>query len=916
MIDTTILHYKILEKLGEGGMGEVYKAQDTRLDRFVALKFLPSQLTADAEQKARFIQEAKTASSMNHPNVCTIHDIQEFESNNGEKQLFIVMEFVEGKTLKEKAGSLSEKQMLEISVQVAEGLAAAHEKGIVHRDIKPENIMIRKDGIAQIMDFGLAKLYSTSNVSRLTKAGTTMGTIGYMSPEQVQGLDVDHRTDIFSLGVVLYELFAGETPFKGMHETAIMYEIVNVDAPPLSTVRDGIDPQLDEIILECLEKDKDERCQSARELAKDLRKVKKSTGHRKSRVYNVNSDTFKKSSGNISASTPSGSVTLEVLNKKFDLSKIFASKLIPWTAALTFLIIAVVFFFTQKTSQINLQTARFSIDLPDNMNLDQGNYPELAISSDGSKIVYGANHQLFLRNINELESIPINGTENALSPFFSPDGNWIAFFDASKMQKVSANGGALIPVADVQVNRGGSWGNDDKIVFPVSTVTGLSAVSGSGGIINAVSNLDSAKNERTHRWPQYISKYNIAIYTVGTFDSPDYYEDSDIEALNLKTGEKRTILKGASTARYLKSGYLVYTNSGILYAVKFDIENLKVTGQPVPVIQDISGDVTSGAMNYDISDNGTLVYFPGLSEQGNRQIVQLNSKGEDTDLKAPLNTYIEPRISPDGKKIAIVIPNGKDYDIWVYNIPRKSLSRLTFGGNNRTPTWSPNGDKIAYWKYLDNGKSGIFMRRADGSDEPEQIYESEDRSYIDSWSNDSKYLVLDASLNGGSSVLRILPLDGSKKAVDFITQNQTVKRIGSLSPDGKWLAYTSNESGKNQIYVKAFPSGAGKWQISTDLGIEPHWAPDGKAIYYIANNNMMRAAVSTDHGFVPQAPVVLFSGYVRLDVDSGLTFDISPDGKYFITTKANKTENLRKITVVLNWFQELQSRVNQKGNPD
>ena len=292
MIDETILHYKLLEKLGEGGMGEVYKAQDTKLDRFVALKFFPSQFTATAEEKVRFIQEAKAASSMNHPNVCTIYSIEEY--NN---QLFISMEYIEGKTLRDKKDNLSEKQILEIGIQAAEGLAAAHEKGIVHRDIKPENIMIRKDGIAQIMDFGLAKLYKESNVSRLTKAGSTVGTMGYMSPEQIQGLDVDHRTDIFSLGVVLYELLAGESPFKGMHETAIMYEIVNVDAPPLSTVKEGIDPELDEIILECLEKDKDDRCQSAKELAKNLRKVKKSSGNRASRVYKT--QTFVKDNENI-----------------------------------------------------------------------------------------------------------------------------------------------------------------------------------------------------------------------------------------------------------------------------------------------------------------------------------------------------------------------------------------------------------------------------------------------------------------------------------------------------------------------------------------------------------------------------------------------------------------------------------------
>ena len=448
------------------------------------------------------------------------------------------MEYIEGKTLKDKKDSLSEKQILEIGIQVAEGLAAAHEKGIVHRDIKPENIMVRKDGIVQIMDFGLAKLYKKSNVSRLTKAGSTVGTMGYMSPEQIQGLDVDHRTDIFSLGVVLYELLAGESPFKGMHETAIMYEIVNVDPQPISTIKENFSPELDEIILECLEKDKDERCQSAKELAKDLRKIKKSTGHKKSRVY-ASTVVSKATSGTTTSVIPSGSLTLEVMNKKIDLLKISNSKLIPWIAAIIFLVLAAILYFTQTISGPIPQIARFSINLPESMNLDIGNYPELAISKDGSKIVYGANHQLYLRMINDLESIPIPGTDNALSPFFSPDGNWIAFFDETKLEKISVTGGSVIPLADLQTNRGGSWGLDGSIIFPLSTIGGLSKISDSGGKISTVSTTDSIKNERTHRWPQYISEHNTIIYTVGSFDSPDYYEDSNIEALILKQVRKK-----------------------------------------------------------------------------------------------------------------------------------------------------------------------------------------------------------------------------------------------------------------------------------------------------------------------------------------------------------------------------------------
>jgi len=378
MIDKTIFHYKILEKLGEGGMGTVYKAQDTKLDRFVALKFLPSQLTASEDDKARFIQEAKAASAMNHPNVCTIYSIEEY--NN---QLFISMEYIEGKTLKDKKDNLSEKQILEIGIQVAEGLAAAHEKGIVHRDIKPENIMIRKDGIAQIMDFGLAKLRENSGVSRLTKAGTTMGTMGYMSPEQVQGLDIDHRTDIFSLGVVLYELLAGESPFKGIHETAIMYEIVNVDPQPISTIKESFSPELDEIILECLEKDKDERCQSTKELAKDLRKIKKSTGHRKSRVYNVNSDVFKTTSAATTSVTPSGSIAIEAFNKRFELKKLIpVAFLITIITSLTF---AYLYFNHHEVFETG--TIQFDISSPKGTTFTP-EAPE--ISPDGKMLAFTA----------------------------------------------------------------------------------------------------------------------------------------------------------------------------------------------------------------------------------------------------------------------------------------------------------------------------------------------------------------------------------------------------------------------------------------------------------------------------------------------------------------------------------------------
>jgi eukaryotic-like serine/threonine-protein kinase len=400
LVGQTILHYKILEKLGEGGMGEVFKAQDTKLDRFVALKFLPSQLTASEDEKARFIQEAKAASAMNHPNICTIYSIEEF---NG--QLFIAMEFVEGKTLKDKKDSLSEKQKLEIGIQVAEGLAAAHEKGIVHRDIKPENIMIRKDGIAQIMDFGLAKLYSDKNASRLTKVGTTMGTLGYMSPEHVQGLDVDHRTDIFSLGVVLYELFAGESPFKGMHDTAVMYEIVNVNPEPVSSIKPEVNSEVDAIIFECLEKDPAERYQSAAEIARNLRRVKRDSG--KSRITRASVINKSQQSGarvskvGVEEKSSTGSTKQKII---LILSFLFIAAL---AAIISWML------HPEATNEVRKIQWSTNDDL-------------VVISPDGKKIAGYKDRNIWIRSLDKTDPVEVKSDEPVSNIFWSPNSDYLA----------------------------------------------------------------------------------------------------------------------------------------------------------------------------------------------------------------------------------------------------------------------------------------------------------------------------------------------------------------------------------------------------------------------------------------------------------------------------------------------------------
>ncbi|MBI2428499.1 MAG: serine/threonine-protein kinase [Ignavibacteriales bacterium] len=906
MIGQTISQYNIIEKLGEGGMGVVYKAQDTKLDRFVALKFLPSHLAASEQDKSRFIQEAKSASALNHPNVCTIHDIQEHTGPDGVNQLFIVMEFVDGKSLKEKKETLGQKQILEIGVQVAEGLAAAHERGIVHRDIKPDNIMIRKDGIVQIMDFGLAKLYTSGNVSRLTKAGTTMGTMGYMSPEQVQGLDVDHRTDIFSLGVVLYELLAGASPFKGVHETAIMYEIVNVDPPPISTVKEGITPELDDIILECLEKEKDDRCQSAKELAKDLRKIKKSTGHTQSRAYSVLRTASHTSVAQKKDDVSSGSFVVEVMNRRFDLAQPFRSSLFPWMLSVVLILSLVVVWVLLRAVPAENIVTKFTLDIGEDKVLDVISYPSIAISNNGRKIVFKANNKFYLRKMDSMDPVVIPGIENCVTPFFSADDKWLGYFRNGKLEKISLSGGTPITLADAADNRGGTWSKNGFIVYTPIALSGLFLISENGGTPKSVTVIDSSKQERTHRWPTFLPDGKHVLFTVGVISSPDYYENANIDVVDIETGERKRVLQGASTAKYITSGHLLFSRSGILYVVPFDADKLEISGQPVPAVQGVYSATTTGITNYVVSENGTLAYLPGPVEGESRKIVKIDLKGSVTILDSSAHPYIEPALSPDNKRIALAIRDAENFDIWTFDIARNTMSKLTFGGLNRTPRWSPDGKKIAYMKRTKEGMNAIYIKPSDGSGDEVEIFRGAGRYYVNFWSSDGKYLMVDNLTTGSQSDLLVIPLTGDKTPWRYLDSKKD-EYESSISPDGKWLSYICDESGSYHIYVRSFPKKEGKWQISSDVAEEPRWSPDGKFLYYRRNSQLMAVPVSTASTFSSGLPAVLFDNFPAMNVDSGISYDITSDGKYFVTTMPVKGISFKNISVVVNWSDEIRS---------
>ena len=891
MIGSTILHYKILEKLGEGGMGEVFKAQDTKLDRFVALKFLTSNVVSSEEEKARFIQEAKAASSMNHPNVCTIYDIQEHDG-----QLFIVMEFVDGKTLKDKKDSISEKQKLELSVQVAEGLAAAHEKGIVHRDIKPENIMIRKDGIAQIMDFGLAKLYSDKNASRLTKVGTTMGTLGYMSPEQVQGLDVDHRTDIFSFGVVLYEMFAGESPFKGMHETAIMYEIVNVDAPPISTVKEGIDTELDEIILECLGKDKDYRCQSAKELAKDLRKVKKSSGHKKSRVYNVNTAAFKTQTGQAPISNSSGSIAIEAFNRRFELRKLF-----PMFFALIFIAAAVfAYLYFNQSKTFSNGAIQFELNSPNGTKFED-DVPQ--ISPDGKVIAFTAadstgKSMIWLRPVESIKANRVEGTEEARLPFWSYDGKYLGFFQNEKMQRVNLSTGAKQVICDAEDGFGAIWNNDNQIIFMPTFFSPLYKVNAGGGIPVQLTSLDNSIGEEHHFPSQFLPDNIHFLYTAGSRNQGqnNIYVGSLNDNSKIKVFGNDQTIGFNDKAFFISPDYLLYLKDRNVVVRKFNLSSYKLEGEERTILNNVQ----------TISVTGNLLI---ASEGNSNQISNLvlyDRKGNILSKKNNLGLFVEMYPSPDGNSFAYHRIHGPDgdnkviQDIWIYNRQRDFSTPLTTDdAADIAPVWSPDGKTIVYSSSPDSVYN-IYEKNIEIDAKPKLLFKNNIvvKSSFD-WSKDGKYILLGVFDPETKADIWLMPMFGDEKPFPNL-QTKFNEYAGSFSPDSKWLAYSSDETGRPEVYIQNFPEPGKKYVVSTEGGRYPKWSKDGNELFYISTNGYMTAVEIKLKG-KPEIGKAKKLFKVNHLLPYPNMYEVLNNGQSFLFNNWEFNSKIKSLRVIVNW---------------
>ena len=895
MIGQTISHYKILEKLGEGGMGVVYKAQDTKLNRLVAVKFLPKQVHSSEDVKARFLQEAQAAAALNHPNICTIHGIEEHDG-----QMFIVMEFVEGQTLREKGLNMPSKQAVDIGIQLADGLAAAHEKGIVHRDMKPENVMIHKDGRVQIMDFGLAKL---KGAARLTKEGSTVGTAGYMSPEQVQGLETDHRSDIFSLGVVLYELLAGQSPFKGVHETAISYEIVNVDPDPIASIKPEINPELDAIALDCLEKDPKERCQSAAEVARDLRRFKRESSRvRASRVTSAR-PVYKPGT--------MGSAELKTMLKR----PVARRELIAWGLAGVFLV-GIIAFALYSLREPDVRVTRSSILPPERTTFDTQFGVHIAISPNGKLLAFVAQDSarkwnLWVRPINSLSGQLLNGTEGAYNPFWSADSRFIGFFAGGKLRKIEASGGPPQTICDAPWGGGGTWNGDGVILFSATENVPLSRVSAVDGLPAVFTKLDGSRQEISHRWPHFLPDGKHFLYGVQT--TVTGAAEGDLICVGSLDGTENKILLHASSNMAYDAGHLLFLREQSLMAQPFDVKGLALTGDAFPIAEQVHYYADRNKAIFTVSENGILAYQTG-GLLGSSQLIWYDRTGKELEKIDKPGKFSTFKLSPDGKNVAVDIFDSKsrNTDIWIYDFARKVSTRFTFDPAIDTfPVWSPDGSRIVF---ASNRKvlSNLYIRASSSAGSEELLLESNLDKAPNDWSLDGRFLLYrtfgDPRTKGD---LWVLPLTADRKPILFLQTEYTEARP-AMSPDGKWIAYDSDESGTPQVYVRPFPGPGGKYQVSTTPGLRPRWRRDGKELYYLGLDNRLMAAEvkSTGQTFVVGAVRPLFETRPVLGAIIGASnsYEVTADGKRFLVNTIVGELTSSPITLVVNWDAELKKK--------
>jgi Tol biopolymer transport system component/predicted Ser/Thr protein kinase len=924
MIGKSLAHYEITSLIGKGGMGEVYQARDRKLGRDVAIKVLPGEFARDHDRIARFQREAKLLASLNHPNIASIHGLEESDGTH-----FLVMELIDGETLANriKAGPLPIEEALKLALQIAEALEAAHEKGVIHRDLKPANIKVTPDGKVKVLDFGLAKAFAgdpadmnLSNSPTLSDAatmqGVILGTSAYMPPEQAKGKTVDKRADIWAFGVVLFEMLTGRPLFTGETVSETLASVIKSE-PDWQSLPQNLHPRIRFLLERCLKKDPKNRYSGISDARVDIQEA---------------------------LADPEGVLAQP---GKAVAPRRKLRTVLPWVAATAILclIIAAVAVWQLKKPEPR-KVMRFTYELPEGQRFTPN--IQLAVSPDGSQFVYLTTSGIYLRSVDALDARLIAGTDrNSLQPFFSPDSQWIGYWSSNdrKLKKIATSGGMPVVLCDTGLIVAGlSWSYDNTIVYTDVLGGGVKRVSADGGTPESLikAEIVTAGTEGMPVMPQMLPDGKTLLFT-NAFNQNDL-SSMQITIQSLESGERK-VLFGGGFARYISTGHLVYqqgnNNQNSLTAVPFSLDALEVTGGPVPLLEGLTGS--------NFSDSGTLVYVsqpPGAAGQeggteaaateGNaRRMVWVDRNGRETPIDMPPRVYRYPKISPDGTRVSVSAAPSGSMDIWTWDLARETLTRLTFDkGTDIMPIWSPDSKRIAFHSVRESAimqggaEGGVFCKAADGTGEDELlILGSENRLIPICWSRDGNALLLSKWIGNGmdNQDIAMLSMNGDH-ALKPLLQESYMEMQAQISPDGRWLVYCSNESGENEIYVRPFPEvNKGRWQVSTSGGNTPLWSPDSREIFYMIGNTegVMAVTVETAPIFKPGKPRLLFRGnYVGPVPADGVPWDIHPDGKRFLmmkppgatdrpaeTGEPDVAAPQPKITIVLNWTEELKARV-------
>ena len=883
--------YEILSPLGAGGMGEVYRARDTRLERSVAVKVLPAHLSDNAEFKQRFEREAKAISQLSHPHICALYDV-----GNAAGVEYLVMELLDGQSLADRLlkGPLPTDQLLKTGIEIADALDKAHKHGIVHRDLKPGNVMLTKSGV-KLLDFGLAKsLGQASPVSGasilqtevsagapLTERGTILGTFQYMSPEQLEGRDADARSDIFAFGCVLYEMATGRKAFSGKSQASLIASILEHDPDPISSIQPLIPPALDRVIRTCLAKDPDDRWQTAHDLSSELKWIAE-------------------------AGSQAGAPATVRARRRSTSAAGWA--IAAGMALLAAILGALLVRASSRAAEQERRVLHTQFVPPKGERILMDLYRGFAISPDGSRLVYvvarGVTSELRVRALGSAESSLIPGSEGGTFPFFSPDGKWIAFIAGPKLKKVALSGGTPVTLCDAPYFRGGVWAEDGSIYVVPNVYTPISRMSDGGGALSPVTNIRSKDGEQQHRWPDLLPGGKVLLYTIGFGGD---WDEATIVAERLGTGERTVLVKGGTSPRYLSTGHLVYARAGALYAVSFDARSLKIEGSPVEVARNVMLS-PAGYAHMDVSRSGILATAPSDASVGDLMLSWIDRDGRADPLKVDRQPYLSVGLSPDGSRALVSIGNG----LSILDLARSSMTRLTLPARAESPVWSRDGRKV-FFGYEKEKFFQVFSKTADDSGAAQLVFpsSSEEDPYALS-ADGSRMLTIRTSPDGLHELQLRSMSDGASGEKPKVLLKSLFLNAGggTFSPDARWVAYESFESGRPEIYVRPSSGEERKWQVSTEGGSGPVWSPAGDEIFFLCGMKFVAVPVGAKgEDFVIGAPKVLFESHHIF------YFDAARDGKRFLAAEDPDPGAQSRLDFTVNWFAEVRRKVGEAKAP-